>query len=252
MPFDTIIGHERPKRFLQAALRSQRLAHALLFHGEEQIGKRLTARVLAQAVNCEDIPPPAILIDTIAARLEVLLPTIRSRCQEIRFAPLAQNQVETAVRRQQRLSEHDTHFLAIISGGRLGLALEADPEALRAERAEFLRLVSPESVESVGALLAACEAVAKSDQAEAAFGWLATWFRDLVLVKIVADRARLVNADCQAELEALASRLPVETMVDLAAYVESMTRGLERNLNKQLLLEGLLLRLKAALQPQAA
>jgi len=31
-----------------------------------------------------------------------------------------------------------------------------------------------------------------------------------------------------------------------------MTRGLERNLNKQLLLEGLLLRLKAALQPQAA
>src|SRR5438309_11658665 len=53
MPFDTIIGHERPKRFLRAALRSQRLAHALLFHGEEQIGKLLTARVLAQAVNCE-------------------------------------------------------------------------------------------------------------------------------------------------------------------------------------------------------
>src|SRR2546425_5869833 len=58
MPFDTIIGHERPKRFLQAALRSQRLAHALLFHGAEQIGKRLTARVLAQAVNCEAIPTP--------------------------------------------------------------------------------------------------------------------------------------------------------------------------------------------------
>src|SRR3989441_1330372 len=58
MPFNTIIGHERPKRFLQAALRSQRLAHALLFHGEEQIGKLLTARVLAQAVNCEAIPTP--------------------------------------------------------------------------------------------------------------------------------------------------------------------------------------------------
>jgi len=41
-------------------------------------------------------------------------------------------------------------------------------------------------------------------------------------------------------------------MVDLAAYVESMTRGLDRNLNKQLLLEVLLLRLQAALQPKAA
>jgi len=62
----------------------------------------------------------------------------------------------------------------------------------------------------------------------------------------------LVNSDGQARLEALAYRLPVETIVDLAAYVESMTRGLDRNLHKQLLLEGLRLRFKSALQPQAA
>ena len=334
MPFDTIVGHEQPKRFLQAALRSQRLAHALLFHGEEGIGKLLTARVLAQAVNCEatpppdppdacgacrschqietgahpdvtiltatsgkgetdqtreiesrfiyrpliglrkivildnadllrreaanallktiEEPPPDSLIILVSPRPEALLPTIRSRCQEIRFAPLALDQVETAVRKQRKLPEQDTHFLAVISGGRLGLALEADPEALRAERAEFLRLVSPESVESIGTILAACEAIAKSDQAEAAFRWLATWFRDLVHVKVRGDRARLVNADYHTQLERLAARLPVETMVDLAAYVESMTRGLDRNLNKQLMLEGLLLRLRAALQPKAA
>src|SRR5713101_6862072 len=176
MPFNTIIGHERPKRFLQAALRSQRLAHALLFHGEEQIGKLLTARVLAQAVNCEaapapdppdacgacrscrqieagshpdvtiltatgekvetdhtreiesrfiyrpligrqkivildnadllrreganallktiEEPPPDSLIVLVSSRPEALLPTIRSRCQEIRFAPLALDVVE--------------------------------------------------------------------------------------------------------------------------------------------------------------
>jgi DNA polymerase III subunit delta' len=334
MPFDTIIGHERPKRFLQAALRSQRLAHALLFHGREQIGKLLTARVLAQAVNCEALampdppdacgvcrschqietgahpdvtiltatsgkgetdqtreiesrfiyrpligrckivildnadllrreaanallktieePPPDSLIVLVSSRPEALLPTIRSRCQEIRFAPQALDQVEAAIRQRRSLPERDVRFLAVISGGRLGLALEANPEALRAERAEFLRLVNPESVESIGALLKVCEEVAKSDQAEAAFEWLATWFRDLVFVKVGGDRARLVNSDWQAELEALAARLPVATMVDLTAYVESMTRGLDRNLNKQLLLEGLLLRLRAALQPKAA
>src|SRR5437867_4923173 len=334
MPFDSSIGQERPKRFLQAALRSERLAHALLFHGKERIGKLLTARVLALAVNCEAIPPPdppdacgacrschqietgvhpdvtiltatsgnretnqtreiesrfiyrpliglrkIVILDNadllrreaanallktieepppdsliilVSSRPEALLPTIRSRCQAIRFAPLALDQVEAAVRRQRKLPEQDLHFLAVIAGGRLGLALEADPEALRAERAEFLRLVTSETVESTGSLLAACEAVAKSDQAEAAFGWLATWFRDLVLVKIGGERGRLVNSDLQAELEALASLLPVATMVDLAAYVESMTRGLDRNLNKQLLLEGLLLQLRAALQPKAA
>jgi DNA polymerase-3 subunit delta' len=334
MPFDAIIGHERPKQFLRAALRSARLAHALLFHGEERVGKLLTARVLAQTVNCEaappldppdacgvcrschqieagshpdvtiltatsgkgeteqtreiesrfiyrpligrrkivildeadllrreaanallktiEEPPPDSLIVLVSSRPEALLPTIRSRCQEIRFAPLTLDVVEAAVRRRRGLPEQDARFLAVISGGRLGLALEAEPEALRAERAEFLRLVSPESVESVGGLLSVCEAVGKSEQAEAALGWLAAWFRDLAVVKVGGDRARLVNADCLAQLDALAERLTVETIVDLAAYVESMHRGLERNLNKQLMLEGLLLRLRTALRTKAA
>src|SRR5437660_7006197 len=276
MLFKNVIGHEQPKRFLQSALQSGRLPHALLFHGQDRIGKRLMAKVLAQAVNCEaapalsppdacgacrschqidigshpdvtlieatsgkgeteqtrDIesrfiyrplvgrrkivildnadllrpeaanallktieePPPDSLIILVSSRPEALLPTIRSRCQEIRFAPLALDQVEAAVRRQRGLPQEDTRFLAVISGGRLGLALEADPETLRAERAEFLRLVSPESVESIGALLATCEAIAKSEQAETAFGWLATGSRDLVLVKVGGGRARLLDA----------------------------------------------------------
>ncbi len=334
MPFSDIIGHERPKRWLQAAMRSGRLAHALLFHGEERIGKLLTARVLAQAVNCEASPPldppdacgtcrscrqietgahpdvtilaatgekgetdhareiesrfiyrPLIgrlkivvldnadllrreganallktieeppsdsLIVLVSSRPEALLPTIRSRCQAIRFAPLAQDLVEATVRQRRKLPEQDAHFLAVISGGRLGFALDAEPEAFRAERAEFLKLVSLASVESPGALLAVCETVGKSDQAEAALTWLSAWFRDLALVKAGGDRARLVNADRVAELEALAARLSLDAIVELAAYVESMHRGLERNLNKQMMLEGLLLRFRAALQTKAA
>src|SRR5216117_442792 len=213
MPFDTIIGHERPKRFLQAALRSQRLAHALLFHGEEQIGKRLTARVLAQAVNCEAIPtpdppdacgvcrschqietgahpdvtiqaatsgkgetdqtreiesrfiyrpligrrkivildnadllrpeaanallktieepPPDSLIILVSSHPESLLPSIRSRCQALRFAPLAVDSVQEVLQQRRGFSDTDARFLAMVSGGRLGLALEADVEALR-------------------------------------------------------------------------------------------------------------------------
>ncbi len=334
MPFDTIIGHARPKRVLQSALRSERLAHAFLFHGEDRIGKLLTARVLAQAVNCEaspppdppdacgacrscrqiesgahpdvtiltatgakgetdytreiesrfiyrpligrlkvvildnadllrreaanallktiEEPPPDSLIVLVSSRPEALLPTIRSRCQEIRFAPLALDVVEAAVRQQRGLSDHDARFLAVLSGGRLGLALEAETETLRAERAAFLRLVSPESVESVGGLLSVCEAIGKSDQAEAALTWLTAWFRDLLIVKAGGDRSRLVNADCVARLDALAARLTIDTILALAAYVATMHRGLTRNLNKQMMLEGLLLRLQSALQTKAA
>ncbi len=53
MPFSDIIGHERPKTILQAALRQDRIAHAYLFHGDEGIGKQLVALRFAQALNCE-------------------------------------------------------------------------------------------------------------------------------------------------------------------------------------------------------
>lgn len=53
MPFHDVIGHERPKTILQTALRHDRIAHAYLFHGDEGIGKQLTALRFAQAINCE-------------------------------------------------------------------------------------------------------------------------------------------------------------------------------------------------------
>jgi DNA polymerase III gamma/tau subunit len=140
----------------------------------------------------------------------------------------------------------------MVSGGRLGLALEADVEALRAERAAFLELVSQQSLESIGALLSVAEAVAKSEQAEAALGWLAGWFRDLVIIKVGGDHGRLLNTDRLDDLNRFATKLPLEKILALADFVETMEKGLERNLNKQLMLEGLLLRLRAALQPKAA
>ena len=197
-------------------------------------------------------PPPDSLIILVSGRPDSLLATIRSRCQEIRFAPLPLETVKTTLRERRSLSEADAQFLAVVSGGRLGFALEADAEALRAERAAFLQLVSRESLESIAGLFAICDAIGKSEQAEAAIGWLAAWFRDLARVKVGGDRDRLINMDRLEELDAQAARLPLERILELSTFVESMERGLDRNLNKVLLLEALLLRLRQFLQPKAA
>ena len=197
-------------------------------------------------------PPPDSLIILVSSHPESLLPTIRSRCQALRFAPLAVDTVQDVLQRRRGLSDTDARFLAMVSGGRLGLALEADAEALRAERAGFFELVSRNSLQSVGALFGAAEAVAKSEQAEAALCWLAGWFRDLAIIKVGGDPRRLLNTDCLDELKRFATDLALEKILELADFVESMEKGRERNLNKQLMLEGLLLRLRAALQAKAA
>ncbi|MEX0830727.1 MAG: DNA polymerase III subunit delta' [Nitrospirales bacterium] len=53
MPFHKIIGHQRPIKWLQTAVKTNHLGHAYLFHGEPAIGKRYTAMALTQLLHCE-------------------------------------------------------------------------------------------------------------------------------------------------------------------------------------------------------
>jgi len=52
-----ILGQERVIGFLKQALQSKQMPHALLFLGNEGVGKGSTALALAQALNCEDRQP---------------------------------------------------------------------------------------------------------------------------------------------------------------------------------------------------
>lgn len=56
-PFEMIVGHAHAKAVLTAALASDRVAHAYLFHGEANIGKFLTATAFAKTGLC---PQPRI------------------------------------------------------------------------------------------------------------------------------------------------------------------------------------------------
>lgn len=54
--FHEIIGHTRAIEILQSHLRRNEIPHALLFMGEEGIGKRTVARTFAQALLCQNRP----------------------------------------------------------------------------------------------------------------------------------------------------------------------------------------------------
>jgi len=59
MPFSDIPGNGRVKKILQLSLARNRVPNSLLFCGPRGIGKLKTARVLAKALNCLNLPDDA-------------------------------------------------------------------------------------------------------------------------------------------------------------------------------------------------
>lgn len=83
-------------------------------------------------------PPPKALILLIADNLDALLPTIRSRCQTVRFDPLSPEDVAELLLRHEMVSEpSEAAVLAELSGGSLTVASQLAEPSLRELREAF-------------------------------------------------------------------------------------------------------------------
>ncbi len=95
-------------------------------------------------------PPPSSLLILIGTSSDTQLPTIRSRCQTIRFRPLAQDLVAEILQSRGLVSDGEqARRLAEFSGGSLQRAQELADEDLWAFRQQLLRALARPRLESV-------------------------------------------------------------------------------------------------------
>ena len=52
--FNSIIGHEQVKQHLQTAIEQNKISHSYIINGESGSGKKLTAAIFAETLQCED------------------------------------------------------------------------------------------------------------------------------------------------------------------------------------------------------
>ncbi len=208
---------------------------------------RMTLAAANALLKTLEEPPTQSLFVLVSDRPTAIPATVRSRCQAVRFTPPARTQVEAALVLRREIAPDDARFLAVVTESRLGEALQADLAALHSQQQEFSALMAEQTLTSLPRLLAAAEALAKTDRALEALEWIARWVRDLVLFKTGADPEWLASIDPRGDWQAVARRGSLEGMLDLLDSLDRFQRNQTRNLNLQLALESVLLRLRDAL-----
>jgi DNA polymerase-3 subunit delta' len=187
-------------------------------------------------------PPLHTVIILLANNPRLLLPTILSRCQPIRFNPLPISLVSKWLMEQKGLNEEEAHLLASLSEGSPGKALEIQEEIRQIPRENLLKdLVGLKSlpfekkeswVESLPShrenLLLILE-VAK------------TLLRDLVIVKTLKDGSKLIHSDLLQEMETLAPKWSLFSLLNRIEVLHQTTLAIKGNANTTLALEAMML-----------
>lgn len=344
--FNKLIGNDRIKETLKRLIESNRVPNALLFAGEEGIGKKLFALELAKAFICQnsqtveacdscnacrraevfnlprssdkdenekiffsehaDIglirpagkfitvkqirdveteanfrpfeasarfflidnadrmndaaanallktleePPAGSHIFLITSRPMSLLPTIRSRCQTLRFAPVDAKEIENYLLKTQKFSPDDAELVARLSRGSLGYALEIDLEKFRAQRETMHKVLESLLMrKDRAALLKTAEEMndAKNkDLYENFLEILETLIHDVWSLRLGASEETIVNVDIKTQLQRLAEKSDSRKLAGWLSEIENLRENFAVNINRKIATDALFMQMASA------
>ena len=187
-------------------------------------------------------PPPTSHIILIASRADSLLPTIRSRCQTIRFAPAPFDDIEKHLIATERFSAEDAALAARVSGGSIGRALEIVPASFRTQRSLMLNVLRSALAGSIRELLAGSEEMADAknkDEYEENLGILQGLIHDVWLLRNGAGESEILNADIKAELSQLAEAAAATALAQWLGEIETMQENFIVNINRRIATDSL-------------
>jgi DNA polymerase-3 subunit delta' len=176
----------------------------------------------------------------VTSRPASLLPTIRSRCQAVRFAPLPAEEIERFLSQTKKRAGPDARLAALLSRGRLGPALTLDVDAVRQDRESLLEVLDALAVRGDRArLLRIAEGLSdtKSKDAKDAYeqrlDMLETLIRDLWVVALRSPSAGIVNEDIRERLSKLSANLRPARAARWLERVEELRSQLAVNVNRR-------------------
>lgn len=189
-------------------------------------------------------PRPNVHFILTSERPDSLLPTIRSRCQRVRFGRLP-NAVLRDILRSEGVPEDSIAPAIALGAGRADLALAlASDGAVDALTDLVMSVDDAVRGSGPGALVELAEQLARRDDLELALLTLQTFYRDLAVTSLGLPAEDLGFSARGQELQERAASTSSSAAAARVSLIHDCVRSMQRNANRQVALDSLLFGLR--------
>ncbi len=187
-------------------------------------------------------PPPLTVFLLTTTRPDRLLPTIISRCQQIRFDRLSVDKISEGLLERFEVSSQQVEAIARMADGSMVRAIELAQNqellGLRLLVVDFFRDSWAANVRGIYKLTQVLGSSGR-EQVKSGLAVMLSWLRDLVLYRATGDSSRMVNTDQADTIHKFSENLPDANLSAMIEAVEDAIRLVERNVNTTLVLVSL-------------
>jgi len=193
-------------------------------------------------------PPETTSFILVCSNPYELRPTIRSRCRQVLFQPVAASAITELLAQQGRLNKTEKALAARVASGSVAKALSFDPASYEQRRRpwlDYLTVVSRRVPSSAGGthwrpLFDSAKALAENrDDFEATLEIGYSLLRDLLHVLLKGPETEVANIDLLPRLQTWTAGLGLEGIERLKCGLDQAYRLQIRNVNQQLGFEAL-------------
>lgn len=194
-------------------------------------------------------PAPTTHLILITSRPDALLPTILSRCQQLRFSPVSEHDIEHYLTEHKGYHAQDARLAARFALGSIGRAIEIDLADLKARREKMLGVLELAAAGGgVVPLLRTSESLAdgkEKERFEESLSLLQSLINDAWRAAVTRETERLKNPDLADKLELIAKDAGKENLAAWNSEIENLRESLDVNINRRIAMDALFTKMAA-------
>jgi DNA polymerase-3 subunit delta' len=207
--------------------------------------ERMSVNAANSLLKTLEEPPGNAIIILLTENADMLLTTIRSRCQLIRFSPLSPENVRLLLERSGVTADL-AELLAPLSEGSMQRAGELDNSTLVERRSALVSHLTALNLDRIATVFDTAEEMAGNrDETLESLDLLLSVARDAVYLN--AGCSDIVNTTIRPALESFAAGFSLERALQMLSDIVETRRAVQRNANNKLALECLFMKMAEAI-----